>query len=299
MQKKIINLKYLRNIFLALLICLLITFFYSPLVIARSGCCSWHGGVSGCDTSVGRQVCNDGTYSPSCTCTYIPPKPKYLLPEPDVPKTIKWVFTRSNENDCNTGVEAIWDKTQNSDRFSLALSRYAGVDPGPNVDTINPNFIFDNVLSGKWYLNLKAGNKERWSNVYYWTVDVPQQSSELSLDIDSKNKLLSYNSSCIKSLKIEPEFGKVDNLKSGSFQIATDSATTYNAVALGVDGKEIRRIAQYEPLVVGQEQEESIPNNNSDNNDLLAVGVLGGLGVVVWRAIKQKCRFRHDKISLK
>jgi len=32
----------------------------------RSGCCSWHGGVSGC--MGGRVVCNDGTYSPSCTC---------------------------------------------------------------------------------------------------------------------------------------------------------------------------------------------------------------------------------------
>ncbi|MCX6766889.1 MAG: hypothetical protein NT170_03900 [Candidatus Moranbacteria bacterium] len=41
---------------------------------ARSGCCSWHEGVSRCDTSTGRQVCNDGTYSPSCTCRYIPPK---------------------------------------------------------------------------------------------------------------------------------------------------------------------------------------------------------------------------------
>lgn len=47
---------------------------------AKSGCCSWHGGVSGCDTSTGRQVCNDGTYSPSCTCAYIPPKPAYTPP---------------------------------------------------------------------------------------------------------------------------------------------------------------------------------------------------------------------------
>lgn len=49
---------------------LLVPFFAS----ARSGCCSWHDGVSHCDTSTGRQVCNDGSYSPSCTCEYIPPK---------------------------------------------------------------------------------------------------------------------------------------------------------------------------------------------------------------------------------
>ena len=34
--------------------------------LARSGCCSWHQGVCGC--SGGRQVCCDGSYSPSCTC---------------------------------------------------------------------------------------------------------------------------------------------------------------------------------------------------------------------------------------
>lgn len=45
------------------------------LTQARSGCCSWHGGVSGCDSSVGRQVCNDGTLSPSCTCAKAAPTP--------------------------------------------------------------------------------------------------------------------------------------------------------------------------------------------------------------------------------
>jgi hypothetical protein len=34
--------------------------------MARSGCCSWHGGV--CDCIGGRVVCCDGTFSPSCTC---------------------------------------------------------------------------------------------------------------------------------------------------------------------------------------------------------------------------------------
>jgi len=34
--------------------------------IARSGCCSWHRGV--CDCYLGRVVCCDGTFSPSCLC---------------------------------------------------------------------------------------------------------------------------------------------------------------------------------------------------------------------------------------
>ena len=37
------------------------------LDIERSGCCSWHGGVAGCGIN-GRVNCNDGTYSPTCTC---------------------------------------------------------------------------------------------------------------------------------------------------------------------------------------------------------------------------------------
>jgi hypothetical protein len=30
------------------------------------GCCSWHGGECGCQN--GRDLCCDGTLSPSCTC---------------------------------------------------------------------------------------------------------------------------------------------------------------------------------------------------------------------------------------
>ena len=35
---------------------------------ARSGCCSWHEGVCGCNTAVGKLQCCDGATSPSCGC---------------------------------------------------------------------------------------------------------------------------------------------------------------------------------------------------------------------------------------
>lgn len=38
-------------------------------VVAGRGCCSWHGGESSSCTADGRRICNDGTISPSCTCT--------------------------------------------------------------------------------------------------------------------------------------------------------------------------------------------------------------------------------------
>lgn len=37
-------------------------------VDAQRGCCSHHGGVAGCSEN-GRQICRDGTLSPTCTCT--------------------------------------------------------------------------------------------------------------------------------------------------------------------------------------------------------------------------------------
>ena len=75
---------------------ILIAFVASPVEAGR-GCCSWHGGQSYCDTSVGRWVCGDGTYSPSCGCARtIPTKtltpivlPKTSTPKPTlIPTTI-------------------------------------------------------------------------------------------------------------------------------------------------------------------------------------------------------------------
>ena len=38
------------------------------IVVARSGCCSHHGGVAGCDAATGHARCADGSDSPSCGC---------------------------------------------------------------------------------------------------------------------------------------------------------------------------------------------------------------------------------------
>lgn len=53
----------------------LILFLMLPIKIsAARGCCSRHGGVAGCNED-GRQICKDGTLSPTCTCT---PVKKYV-----------------------------------------------------------------------------------------------------------------------------------------------------------------------------------------------------------------------------
>jgi len=36
------------------------------IAYAKRGCCSYHGGVYGCNSTTGQQVCRDGTTSRSC-----------------------------------------------------------------------------------------------------------------------------------------------------------------------------------------------------------------------------------------
>jgi hypothetical protein len=69
-----------RKIKIILLI-LMIGMLYPNFADARSGCCSWHGGVNRCDNSSGRIICNDGTYSPSCMCEPNSNNPKF---RPDI-----------------------------------------------------------------------------------------------------------------------------------------------------------------------------------------------------------------------
>lgn len=57
----LVKLKYL-------IIVILIFLLFPNFVFAGRGCCSHHGGVAGCHSS-GKQLCNDGTLSPGCTCT--------------------------------------------------------------------------------------------------------------------------------------------------------------------------------------------------------------------------------------
>ena len=66
-----------------------------------------------------------------------------------------------------------WDSIPNSTGYSISLSKYAGADPGPNTDTYESNWTFNHVPSGKWYVNLKTGVNNYWSQVSYWTITVP------------------------------------------------------------------------------------------------------------------------------
>lgn len=72
---------------------ILIVLIIPTFVSARRGCCSHHGGVAGCNAN-GRQICNDGTLSPTCTCT---PTITYTYGCTD--KNAKNYNARANKND--------------------------------------------------------------------------------------------------------------------------------------------------------------------------------------------------------
>jgi hypothetical protein len=52
----------------------------------QQGCCSFHSGESGRCAISGHEICNDGTESPTCLCTYTPPPP----PTPILPIEGMW-----------------------------------------------------------------------------------------------------------------------------------------------------------------------------------------------------------------
>lgn len=101
-------------------------FFYSQnrnnlcgVANAQSGCCSWHGGVDGCDYDVGRQVCNDGTYSPSCGCQIIK-KPYCNISA--TPQTIIWGQNLTLKWNSLAGTTVSTNFMNNSNNGSLTVN---------------------------------------------------------------------------------------------------------------------------------------------------------------------------------
>lgn len=150
---------------------LFIIFFalFPKSILAKSGCCSYHGGVSYCDTSVGRYVCNDGTYSPSCGCAYIPRVTTPAFPTMNA----SWKFTPNSLPNKTFTVEITLDD-KSPTQYSATLSKCKGCNPGPLTDFYSNKFTFTNIYPGTWYLNVKKSINNTWSTVSYWTVTVPQ-----------------------------------------------------------------------------------------------------------------------------
>lgn len=80
---------------------LVIFLLFPTFTQASQGCCSYHGGQSYCDTNTGRWVCNDGTYSPTCTCYKAPAYIATPIPTPTPPVCTLNGMNYYSQYDCN------------------------------------------------------------------------------------------------------------------------------------------------------------------------------------------------------
>jgi hypothetical protein len=157
----------MKYIFPLLLVVFL--FYFQTIVNAQSGCCSWHGGVSHCDSSVGRKVCNDGTYSPTCAC-FQESEPIYIQPQFPISTNATYTFSSNLNKTYDIEIQL---NDSNPTQYSAVISKCMGCDPGPKIDFYTNKYTFTNVSPGTWYVNVKKNISGSWSNVVYWTVDVP------------------------------------------------------------------------------------------------------------------------------
>lgn len=279
-----------------LFIILLTGFSLFPLgAQARSGCCSWHGGVAYCDTSVGTYVCNDGSYSPSCGCAYYPPAP--VCPQASLGNKGSWTFT---SNGCNQDINFSWDKGNNDEFYSLAISKVRGADPGPKADTTTTNFTFKNVKPGKWYINVKPGRSCGWGSTYNWTVDVPDVKPQISFYesvISDSERKLNYSVSCAQKVEINNKIGVLKN-KSGAVTIHPTTDISYTLSAINNKTSDSASVFIKYPLSKNSEETTTfvqakdankvdVPQTpDNPNNTLLYLLYAIGVGGVIWAVRK-------------
>src|SRR4051812_4762152 len=94
---------------------------------------------------------DDGRCGLSGASSYVPvfiptPTPIFIPDNPVTKGSIS--FNRMSRKPYYT-VHARWFAIGERE-YSIALSKYAGGDPGPNTDTTAAEFVFNNVEPGKW-----------------------------------------------------------------------------------------------------------------------------------------------------
>jgi len=204
---------------------------------------------------------------------YIPSGPTYLLSKPENPTNGNWTYSISSDNWCNYDLVMTWDKSLNGDRYSIASSKYAGANPGPLVDTTGTSFIFKNLTPGRWYINIKTGNYERWSDISYWTIDLPKPTPSINAYIskDGNNQYLNYEISCLKTVEGPSEFiNYLDNngkIPKGKVLLNYNYPTTINMKGWDKNNKEYSQNIPYYTIPTPLQ-------TNNDNSSDFAILIL-------------------------
>jgi hypothetical protein len=104
-----------------------------------------------------------------CHNTYRPqPQINYTFPQMNA----EWDLLPNDDG--QTFDIGITLKDPNPSRYSVTLNKCAGCDPGPLVDWSDNHFYFKNISQGTWYMNIRKEIGGYWSNISYWTINVPE-----------------------------------------------------------------------------------------------------------------------------
>ncbi len=246
------------NVKKPLLLAFLLVFFSSlaaQTAEATRGCCSWHGGVSYCDSSAGRYVCNDGTYSPSCGCAYSPQAytpPVYIPPTPTptpIPLRVNATYELSPIT-CTYTVTAAWEKPSDYDQYSVSAVQTSSrqcQDPGPIPDTSETKYLFSGLHSGSYVVNVRPKNGTGWNYYTYCnSVQLPPVKPKLTVaaTTEAGQQYISYSSACATSVKVNNGIGYVP-VKQGKFKVYPKGAVIYTLTAQSAEGE-----VEKEPLIV-------------------------------------------------
>jgi len=157
---------------------------------ATSGCCSWHGGVSGCYN--GRQVCNDGTLSPSCTCgggynygatctvagkTYTNFGEANFAWDSDIDNAINRIFPIYLERQPTTNDYTWWENRFNFDNC--------------HAEGYSDQTIIDEIKTGQEYIHLQwlKSHKENIKQAYIDLLDRTATTEEVDNWADNEDDI--------------------------------------------------------------------------------------------------------------
>jgi hypothetical protein len=296
-------LKFLKRFLTVLLIFFFISFIFLSPILATRGCCSWHGGVAYCDTSTGRYVCNDGTYSPSCTCTYIPP-----CYTPTEVTTIDYNIKPTNSNCSKYTVSVEWEYLWDCDGFSITLNKYTKSDPGPYADTPETKYSFKNIIPGTYYLHIKAINSCGASDIYNEKIVVNRKSPELDVNkkVNEENVTISYNTTCVDSLLLNNGSEKED-LKEleDTLTVKRDEIDKEYVFTAKQGDKEVIKKVSIPKLIEEQDiEDEEIQLESPEDKDdpfvviisiIIIFIIFGGVPAVIVYAIVRTLKKRKNK----
>ena len=120
---------------------------------AKQWCCSWHWWVNYC-ASNWRYVCNDWTYSPSCTCWNVYYK-QYLTPDQKCNNKYPGTIYRSSDNRCACPGDRIWTSSRSS-IYGCSLKSY-------NTNSTPSKSYNKNNTSSKSNKDIQCDKKYPWT----------------------------------------------------------------------------------------------------------------------------------------